>query len=179
MHPTIRPATRADADRLALIGSATFLETFAGLLDGAAILGHCAREHQGAAYVHRLDAGCRAWLVEAGTGQAPVGFALAGPPDLPGGRTDGRDVELKRLYLLSRFHGGGLGARLLRQIVAQAASQGAERLVLGVYTGNAAARAFYARQGFAQIAERRFRVGDRDYDDVVLARPVAPGLPLA
>jgi RimJ/RimL family protein N-acetyltransferase len=42
-----------------------------------------------------------------------------------------------------------------------------------VYAGNQRARAFYAKSGFRHIANRRFRVGDRDYDDIVFARPLA------
>jgi ribosomal protein S18 acetylase RimI-like enzyme len=48
----------------------------------------------------------------------------------------------------------------------------AKRLLLGVYTGNTRARAFYENQGFVQISERQFRVGVRDYDDVVLAKVI-------
>jgi ribosomal protein S18 acetylase RimI-like enzyme len=172
MDWTIRRAADVDADRLALIGGATFLETFAGLLDGGAIVSHCEREHSPAAYRRYLGAGCRAWLVEAGTGGAPIGFSLVGSPDLPGGLADGSDSELKRIYTLSRFHGSGIGAGLMQQAVEDAAVQGCRRLLLGVYAGNARGRAFYAKNGFLQVAERRFRVGDRDYDDVVLARPI-------
>jgi GNAT superfamily N-acetyltransferase len=53
-----------------------------------------------------------------------------------------------------------------------AAAVGAQRLLLGVYGGNVRARRFYGKQGFIQIGDRQFRVGDRDYDDVVLARPL-------
>jgi hypothetical protein len=50
----LREADGADAERLALIGAATFLETFAGVLDGGAIVGHCARHHTAEAYAHYL-----------------------------------------------------------------------------------------------------------------------------
>ncbi|WCT74403.1 GNAT family N-acetyltransferase [Sphingomonas naphthae] len=168
----IRPASHADVDRLALIGAATFLETFAGILDGDAIVAHCQRRHSAAAYREALDEGGAAWLVETRAGRAPIGFALVGEPDLPGAAPDGSDIELKRIYILSRFHGGGVGGALMRQAVDHAAAQGRQRLLLGVYAGNVRARAFYLHSGFVQIAERTFRVGDRDYDDVVLARPI-------
>lgn len=172
MDWTLREAATADADRLALIGGATFLETFAGLLDGTAIVAHCVREHSASAYRRYLDQGARAWLVETVAGGAPVGFSLLGRADLPGCSADGRDVELKRIYTLSRFHGGGVGRALMEEAVAAAETGGHERLLLGVFAGNERARAFYAKNGFVQIADRRFRVGDREYDDVVLARPV-------
>lgn len=162
----IRQATREDVGALALIGAATFLETFADVLDGAAIVAHCERAHSRAAYEAYLDAGAQAWLAEVEPGQAPVGYALSAEPDLPGARES--DRELKRIYSLSRFHGSGLGAALMTAAVEAAA--GHERLLLGVYARNARAIAFYRKHGFEPIGERRFDVGGKLYDDAVLAR---------
>lgn len=172
MNWMIRQAAETDADRLALIGGATFLETFAGVLDGAAIVSHCVKEHSPASYRRSLDAGCRAWLVETHVGNAPIGFSLVARADLPGSATDGSDIELKRIYALSRFHGTGIGAQLMQQAVEYAEVQGYRRLLLGVYAKNARARAFYAKNGFIQIAVRRFQIGHCEYDDVVLAKPL-------
>lgn len=163
-------ASSTDADRLALIGAATFLETFAGVLDGDAIVAHCLREHSSAAYRGYLAEGALAWIGEVGPGRAPVGFALLGRADLPGAAKDGTDLELKRIYALFRFHGGGLGQALLRRAVERARVSGAERLLLGVYAGNTRALAFYKKNGFSKLADRRFQVGEQDYEDVVLAK---------
>ncbi|WP_126172720.1 GNAT family N-acetyltransferase [Altericroceibacterium xinjiangense] len=170
MDWTVRPASAVDAERLALVGGATFLETFAGVLDGRAIVDHCRREHSHAAYEAYLGAGGQAWLAETCHGSAPVGFSLVGETHLPGCTPDGSDIELKRIYTLSRFHGTGMGAELMKQAILHAEQRGYRRILLGVYAGNARARAFYARQDFIQIADRKFRVGEREYDDVVLAR---------
>lgn len=165
----VREANADDARALSLIGSATFLETFAGVLDGDAIVEHCARAHSTEAYRTLFDDGARAWLAEIGPGDAPVGFALIASPDLPGAQHG--DIELKRIYTLSRFHGSGIGAALMG--VAVAAAGKASRLLLGVYSGNRRAIAFYEKCGFAQIAQRSFDVGGTLYDDIVLARPLA------
>ncbi|MFD1041416.1 hypothetical protein [Pseudoxanthomonas kaohsiungensis] len=47
---SIRRASPGDEAALSLVGQATFLETFAGVLDGAAIVGHCAGAHGAARY---------------------------------------------------------------------------------------------------------------------------------
>jgi ribosomal protein S18 acetylase RimI-like enzyme len=167
---SIREAAAEDADHLALVGAATFLETFAGILDGDAIVEHCRREHGADAYRGYLAQGAWAWIANIAPGRAPIGFALAGSTKLPGSNPVGRDLELKRIYALSRFHGSGLGAELMRKAVERAAAQGAERLLLGVYAGNDRALGFYRRHGFVKIADRRFRVGTREYADVVLAK---------
>lgn len=166
----LRQASKTDVDRLALIGAATFLETFAGILDGSAIIAHCAREHSPQAYERYLEKGAIAWLAEVMPGGAPVAFALLAEADIPGTAPDGSDLELKRIYALSRMHGSGVGHALLTEAVEHASHRSARRLLLGVYAHNARALAFYARQGFGQIGERKFQVGDKEYDDLVLAR---------
>lgn len=168
----LRPATADDAERLALIGAATFLESFAGVIGGDAIVAHC-RDVNSADYFRAcLDAGAGAWLAEIEPGSAPIGYALLTSPDLPGMR-EGEDLELRRIYALSRFHGGGPGAGLMQAAIDAATTRGARRLLLGVYAGNERALAFYHKQGFAKVAERRFNVGGQLCDDFVLARPLS------
>jgi len=166
---TLREAGRSDCDALSLIGAATFLESFAGALSGPSIVVHCLVAHASETYARYFDEGARAWLAEAGEGGAPVGYALAGKPDLEAAREG--DIELKRIYVLSRWHGAGTGRALLDQVVA--AYPARDRLVLGVYAENAKALSFYDRQGFAKIGTRRFDVGGTLYDDHVLARPIS------
>ncbi|MFC0132620.1 GNAT family N-acetyltransferase [Massilia eurypsychrophila] len=170
---SIRRAREGDEEALALVGQATFLETFAGVLDGAAIVGHCQKAHSASQYCNWLaDSEVAIWLAEIAPGNAPVGYLVIAPPDLP--MVDiGQDLELKRIYLLSRYHGGGTGKQLLAQAIDHAQSQRAARLVLGVYSGNTAAIAFYRRQGFANLAERKFNVGGKDYDDHVMSLALA------
>ena len=173
----VREATGDDADRLALIGAATFLETFAGLLDGSAIVAHCQKAHSATAYRRHLQRGGLAWLAEVCAGNAPVGFASMGSSSLPGSKRDGTDLELKRIYILSRFHGTGVGAALMRSAIEEATRRQAGRLMLGVYAGNERATAFYRKQGFVPVGHRLFRVGDRDYDDIVFAKDFAQRQP--
>jgi diamine N-acetyltransferase len=166
----IRPCVAGDATALALVGQATFLETYASVLPAADILHHCVHEHGEAAYAAWLETpGYSLWLAEvAGTGVA-VGYVMLCPPDLPV-PTRPSDLEIKRIYLLSRFQGGGVGARLMAVALDAAKKAGAERILLGVYGKNTAAIGFYARQGFSVAGERKFTVGANTYDDLVLAR---------
>ena len=115
----VREASEEDAERLSLVGSATFLETFAGLLEGSAIVAHCQQEHSPATYLRYLKSGGFAWLAEAKDGLAPIGFALLTSATLPGSDS-GNDLELKRIYALSRFHGAGVGNALLQAVIQRA-----------------------------------------------------------
>lgn len=59
----IRPSTAVDAPTLSLLGQATFLEAFAGILDGPDILAHCAGAHAADLYASWLaDERYRIWM---------------------------------------------------------------------------------------------------------------------
>jgi GNAT superfamily N-acetyltransferase len=141
---SLRTCTLDDTDILALIGAATFLESFAGILEGESILAHCARGHAAATY-RELIAKPRttAWLAE--VKGAPIGYAILTAPDLPLNDLTDQDLELKRIYLLSRFQGTGTGQRLMEIAISEARNRNARRLLLGVYKQNRKALAFYAR----------------------------------
>ena len=167
----VRPAGMEDAAMLALVGAATFLDGFAGVLPGEAMVAHAARHHVAEAYARYLErAEVTAWLAVARNGGAPVGYAMLTPPELPEETMRVGDVELKRIYALSRFHGSGVAQDLMDTAINEARARGARRVTLGVYAGNARALRFYARNGFRQIGTRQFRVGSLVCDDFVLAR---------
>ena len=173
MSVEIRPCGPQDAEALALVSRATFLESYADVLPAADILAHCEVQNRPELYRDWLSTpGWRAWLAEGADTGSPLGFALSCPPDLPLPTGPG-DVELKRIYLLHRFQGVGGGAALLAAAEAAARADGFDRLLLGVYSKNAQALGFYARQGFTQAGVRTFRVGANDYDDLVLAKPLS------
>lgn len=171
----IRAAARGDEEALSAVGKASFLEAFAGILDGGDIIAHCERQHAPTVYRDWLaDAGMRIWLAEAMPGRAPIGYLVLAPAKLPVAEPRADDLEIKRIYLLHRFHGQRVGKRLMDAAVDHARARGAGRVLLGVYAGNVDALAFYRRCGFAQIGQRTFRVGDTDYDDVILALELGP-----
>ncbi|WP_436143962.1 GNAT family N-acetyltransferase [Duganella sp. LjRoot269] len=121
----------------------------------------------------------RIWLAEATPGRAPIGYLVLAPAKLPVAEPRADDLEIKRIYLLHRFHGQRVGKRLMDAALDHARARGAGRVLLGVYAGNVDALAFYRRCGFAQIGQRTFRVGDTDYDDVILALELGPAITAA
>ena len=177
MELIIREAKPSDAAALSLVGRATFLETFAGILDGKDILAHCAAQHSPEVYEAWLsDARSAIWLAETKQGGAPVAYAVLTKPDLPLADITASDLELKRIYALHRFHGTGAGRGLMEKTLERAAYRQASRVLLGVYAHNQRARAFYGKAGFVQVGERRFQVGNNRYEDVIFARTISrPG----
>ena len=162
----IRPAQADDAAALALVAQATFLEAYAGLVQVADMIAHCEAQNSVQAFRSAMAEGARAWLVEAETTGAPLGFALLTKSALPDPRPG--DIELKRIYLLDRCKGQGLANDLLDTVVAAAADY--QRLVLGTNRDNARALAFYRKSGFTIIGTRNFTVGHEVFDDYILAK---------
>jgi GNAT superfamily N-acetyltransferase len=169
----LKRATAADAAALSLVASACFLETFAGILSGADIVAHCAKANSEEAFRHwSADADGRVVLAEIAQGAAPIGYSVLTIPDLPAVETGPADIELRRIYTLSRAHGTGLGPALMAQALSDARAMGRGRMLLGVYAGNRRARTFYEKQGFAAVGERQYQVGATFCDDVIYALPL-------
>lgn len=168
-NASIRLAQRGDESRLALVGKATFLESYANLLPAEDILAHTENHHAPAVYAAWLaDQRFSCWLVEAGPGNAPVGYMVLSPPDLPLADLSTNDLEIKRIYLLHPFQRRGFGRALMERATVYARDAGLARLLLGVYSRNTAALAFYNRIGFHRVGERQFRVGASEYFDHIL-----------
>ncbi len=171
----IRPCAAGDEHALALVGQASFLETFAGILEGHDIVAHCVQQHSSEVYRAWLqDTSVKIWIAGVAPGEAPVGYLVLAPPsNLPGADPREDDLEVKRIYLLERYRGSGLGRRLMSEAIGEARRRGARRLLLGVYGRNETAIGFYERLGFVHAGVRRFRVGAATYDDVILALALA------
>jgi len=161
-----------DEQALALVAAATFLETYAHIIPGADMIAHCTTKHSAKTYAGWLtDPAVTIWIAETSM-QSPVGYLVLTKATLPDEFPHPEDLEIQRIYVLSRFHRTGMGFALMNLAVARAISRGANRLVLGVLSENARALAFYQRQGFTIIDDRKFKVGNSIFHDSVLARPL-------
>ncbi len=188
---TLRHATLADAPALALAGAATFLEAFTWMLPGADIVAHCLKHHTAEVYAHYMEhADTRVTVAvtssAVGFEQEPgsvVGYTLLCAPELPTFDVLPTDIELKRIYLFSRFRtapvidaaGAAIpGLRpaqaLLDATVADARALGRSRLLLGTHAGNLRAIAFYRRNGFGEAGTRTFQVGNQVCSDLIFAK---------
>jgi diamine N-acetyltransferase len=167
---TLRRATVGDAAMMAVVGTATFLEAYTWALPGADIVDFCVANHTAEAYARYL-AKPDTRITLAVTGEdAPVGYAMICAPDFPGFDLQAGDIELKRIYLLSRYRPGGNGQRLMDAAIADARELGRKRMILGTNAGNARAIAFYRRNGFSEVGTRTFVVGVQHCCDVIFGR---------
>jgi diamine N-acetyltransferase len=185
----LRHATADDADALALVGAATFLEAYTWMIPGADIIAHCAKNHTADAYRAALiQPRTRITLAVTATGESPVGYAMLTEPDLLNFPVQPGDIELKRIYLFSRFRSRryapvldaagqpqpdlSAGQALMNAAIADAQSMSCRRLLLGTNENNQRAVAFYRRNGFTEAGTRTFQVGSQCCCDLIFARPL-------
>lgn len=165
-----RRTETGDATTLSILGGATFLTSFAHDHPGAALIAHIGKAHGTAYYQAALaDPMQTIWIGETPLG-APVGYVMLTPPDLPVPTDPACDLEVKRIYLLPGWQGGGHGDRIMELIGEEAQQRRAGRLLLAVYPQNERARRFYERHGFGQIGDMTFMVGDVPFRDLIYAR---------
>lgn len=73
------------------------------------------------------------------------------------------DMEIATLYVQPRHHGKGIGKRLLQAALQHSRDCAAPSVWLTTNAENTPAIAFYLSQGFEQIGETHFRIGDEGY----------------
>jgi len=167
---TIRRATIDDADTVSSLGARTFSETFAHLYPPEDL-------ETFLAYAYGLertrndlvDPDKATWLMEDEDGEA-IGYALAGPCDLPHDEVLPEDGELKRIYVLKSHQGGGRGSALLKTALDWLEPAGPRRLWIGVWSENFGAQRLYGRLGFEKVGEYFFPVGETNDLEFILRR---------
>ena len=167
MTDTIRRAAPEDADTVSSLGARTFTETFAHLYPPEDLETFLASAYGLERTRNDLThAGKATWLLEDADGEA-IGYALAGPCDLPHDDVAPGDGELKRIYVLKSHQGGGRGSRLLNTALEWL---GPRRIWIGVWSENFGAQRLYASKGFTKVGEYIFPVGETKDLEFILRR---------
>jgi diamine N-acetyltransferase len=166
----IRRCGVGDALRLSLLAQATVLETYAGITRGEDLVTHTSTELREQDFAGLLKSdGVAAWLLETEKGGCPIGYALAVSD--PGARLFA-SFELRKLYVFYRYHGRGLGKRLIEETLAFGREKKSAKLWLDVHDANVYAIEFYRRMGFVQTGTGMFPAGDHGYRTLIFTRAV-------
>ena len=166
----IRRATADDAEALAELGAATFVETFGHLYPAADLQIFLAKTHTPESWLRSLTDPRRAtWVAEQPNGRK-VGFIGVGACKLPVQDLEITAGEIQQLYVLAEFHNLRLGARLMDAGLEWLLSQGRSPLYIGVWSENYGAQRFYARYGFSKVGEYGFPVGSTVDREFILKR---------
>ena len=167
MSVAFRTAGPSDAAALAELGARSFTETF-GHLYTRENLDIFLATHSQERWQRELSDSAFAVRLGESDRQA-VAYAKLGPPTLPF-EPRGPSMELRQFYLSKPWQGRGVSQELMRWVIEEANSQGAEELYLSVFVDNHRARRFYARYGFKQVGRYDFMVGTHADHDLILRR---------
>ncbi len=176
----IRIADAADADRLAELAADTFPLACPPSTTAEAIAAFIAANFTVERMAEHLADADRTLLVAHEPDGHFVGYSMliAGEPgdaDAAAAVSGRPAVELSKFYTRALAHGTGVVAGpLMAATLEAAAAAGAASAWLGVNEENGRAIRFYEKHGFAKVGRKHFRLGDRDEDDWVLERRLAP-----
>jgi GNAT superfamily N-acetyltransferase len=161
MEFSTRACKPGDEQALSLVGQATILETYAGIGDGDDLIKYASVEMTADVFRRDLASdGFRAWLAETIVGKCAVGYAVAVSDE---NVKLFSSFELKRLYIFYRFHGTGLGKRLMQDVLSFAQGMKSETMWLQVHEANHHAIVFYKRYGFVQTGTDLYQAGKGSY----------------
>ncbi|MFM5948863.1 MAG: N-acetyltransferase family protein [Novosphingobium sp.] len=157
----LRDATPADVPALSRLASEAFIAKFGHLYSTENLNLFLAESLSEAAIAAELGDPSRYYQLAAGADGTLLGFAKIGLTcGFPDHARGNRVMELKQLYTAPDATGQGIGAALMDWAMDQFASRGADEVQISVYAENPGAHRFYARYGFAKVADITFRVGD-------------------
>ncbi|MBO0749557.1 MAG: GNAT family N-acetyltransferase [Porphyrobacter sp.] len=98
-----------------------------------------------------------------------AGYCLLKRPSEFASESDAsRPIALQQLYTAPAMTGRGIGAALMDWALGEARALGCDAVQLSVWSENFAAQRFYARYGFARIAEIGFMVGSHRDEEFLL-----------
>lgn len=171
---TLRTAVPDDAAALAAFAERVFRDTFGPHNRPEDMDAYCATAYAIDHVRHELTDRAYHTILAVAHGEL-AGYAqlrAASPPPCVSGPAP---LELKRLYVDHRWHGGGVAHTLLDRAIAIAEQRGARTLYLAVWQHNQRAIAFYVKHGFVRVGAAEFRLGADVQLDPVMVRPLAAG----
>ncbi|MFA7587144.1 MAG: GNAT family N-acetyltransferase [Novosphingobium sp.] len=167
---TFRPATDADVHALSRLGIDSFVAKFGYLYRPQDLAVFLEETHGEAAVAAQIASPDRLYRLAEREGELVAYCKLGlsgGWPEHARGR---RVIELKQLYTAPGMAGLGIGAALMDWALAEARARDADEMQLSVWSGNHGAQRFYARHGFAKVADITFRVGEQLDEEFLFAR---------
>lgn len=167
---SLRAATETDIPALADLGRESFVAKFGHLYRQEDLATFLEQVFSPAAIAGELADSERLYRLAEADGHL-VGYCklalVCGWPDHARGN---HVIEIKQLYTASTATGLGIGARLMEWALDEARTRGGDEMQLSVWSLNHDAQRFYARYGFAKVADVHFMVGTQRDEEFLFAR---------
>lgn len=170
----LRPATLDDVPTLAALGRESFTHAFGHLYRPEDLAAFLAETHDEARVAGEIaGAECRHMLAVDADG-ALLGFCKLRVPSKLAALSQACDpLELSQLYCAGNATGRGVGAALMHWALTEADAGSHDAIHLSVYSENFGAQRFYARYGFAKVADTVFKVGEHLDAEFVYEKPLS------
>jgi diamine N-acetyltransferase len=168
MSVLVRMARVQDAKNLSVFAKNTFVDTYAGMVDRTELLDYSNETfHLDNQLNEIINPDNLIFLAEDDESNL-LGYALIQYRSLKFTHRVYRQCELKRIYLSNKVFRKGIGTRLLNAVKGTLSKQGIETLYVGVWDKNSRALAFYFKNGFKEVADTHFELGNQTCRDLVL-----------
>ena len=164
-----RNAKAADLPAIDAVFRQSFCDTFAHLYEPDDLASFLAK-FTSEAWAHEFNDPGYSFRIAEADGQV-VGFVKVGPSTLPID-DHASTIELRQLYILSRYHGAGIAHALMDWALEESRRRGAREIYLTVYTDNHRAKRFYDRYGFEPVGRYDFMVGNHVDEDIIMRKRV-------
>ena len=163
----IRRAVPGDLDRLAELARRTFVTAFGeyNTAENMASYVETAFSHEQLLSELTDPASTFIWAERNGI---PAGYAKLRRDTIRTCVTGPKPVELERMYAETDQIGVGVGKTLLHTAIKIAQSEGFRTIWLGVWEFNERAIEFYRRQGFVDVGEHDFILGEDRQTDLIM-----------
>lgn len=170
MNTVIRKAVVEDAERLAQVAEETFRVTFSAENSTEDMNIHCQKNFGNELQqAEILDINMVTLLCE--TNDLVIGFAQLCWQEAPNCLSDAiHPAEIRRLYVVSDFHGKGVAQELMAACIEETANRGSETAWLGVWENNPRAISFYKKLNFSEVGEHKFKLGSDLQRDIIMSR---------
>ncbi len=176
MPITIRRAEPADAQAIAIVQTASWRTTYAGLVP-AEFLANMDVSRRAAVWHTGLTDSARRYcyfVAEDSDGQV-VGFACGGP------ERDGHPIykgELMAIYILDAYQKQGIGRRLVQAVAGWLRENHYHNMIIWVLAGNSTGIHFYEAIGGQRISSKTINIGGEDLEEFSYGWPdLTPLLP--
>ena len=155
----IRHATSDDIGLLSVLAAATFYEAYFEQDDPHDLSRYIIESFQTGCIEDEMADPNVTFLIAYIDGRA-VGYAKLDAGTSHESVAAERAIELKRIYILERVWGKGVGDVLLRRCERVAIETGYESIWLGVWQQNQRGQSFYQKQGFVKRGTLEFPYGE-------------------
>ncbi len=162
----IREAVSEDIETLALLGHATFNETYAAENTQSDMELYLAQKFNIGQVSKEFNAPGSHFFIAEYQGTA-VGYIKYSTNNSPEGLS-GNPLELEHIYVLKEYHGRGIGKKLTENCISYALEKYHTVIWLIVWEKNLAAQKFYAGLGFKIFGKKEFVLGNDVQNDYMM-----------